>query len=83
MPMPARATPIGRPMASTDPKARMRMTMAKARPSSSEDGGLKSPNALPPNSIRSPWTVGWRSSTWRPTALASLTLWSLGSSSRA
>ena len=30
VPMPASATPIGRPMASTEPKARIRMTMAKA-----------------------------------------------------
>ena len=41
MPMPARATPMGRPIASTEPKARIRMTMAKARPSTSEDGRLE------------------------------------------
>jgi hypothetical protein len=37
-PMPARAIPIGRPMASTDPKARIKTMMAKAMPSSSELG---------------------------------------------
>ena len=37
-PMPNRATPIGRPMASTDPNARMRMKMAKAKPTDSVDG---------------------------------------------
>src|SRR5215212_6347699 len=35
--MPARATLTGRPMARTEPKAKIRMTMAKARPSSSEE----------------------------------------------
>ena len=32
MPSPNRAMPIGRPMASTDPKARMRMITAAMRP---------------------------------------------------
>ena len=58
MPMPARATPMGRPMASTEPKARIRMTIAKARPRTSEDGGLNVSKALPPYSMRSPSTVG-------------------------
>ena len=32
---------MGRPIASTEPKATIRMTMAKARPSASEDGRLE------------------------------------------
>ena len=36
--MPARATPIGRPMASTDPNAMIRMMIAKPNPSASDDG---------------------------------------------
>ena len=38
MPMPKSATPTGRPMASTDPNATIKMTMANARPSVSDDG---------------------------------------------
>ena len=34
--MPPRATPIGRPMATTDPKAAMRMKMANATPRTSD-----------------------------------------------
>ena len=41
-PMPASAVPMGRPMASTEPKATMRTMMAKARPSVSELGGSNS-----------------------------------------
>ncbi len=65
MPMPARATLMGRPMASTDPKARTRMTMAKATPSSSDDGGSNSPKMAPPSSICRPACSGmasWMSS---------------------
>ena len=53
-PMPASAVPTGKPMASTEPKARMRTMMAKAKPSVSELGGSKSAKTWPP------------SSTWRP-----------------
>ena len=56
--MPARATPIGRPIASTEPKAMIRMTMAKPMPSASDDGTSNSANACPPSSIRSPSTSG-------------------------
>ncbi len=44
-PIPPRATPIGSPIARTEPNAVMRMTMAKARPSSSESGGSNSTNS--------------------------------------
>ena len=67
MPMPARATPMGRPIDSTDPKARMRMTMANARPSASEAGGSNSLKSLPPNSMRSPSRVGAMSLMSAPT----------------
>ncbi len=46
--MPEMATPIGRPMASTEPKATTRITMAKARPRDSVEGSSNSPNAPPP-----------------------------------
>ena len=49
---------MGRPMASTDPKARTRMTMAKATPNSSELGGSNSPKMAPPSSIWTPSIVG-------------------------
>ncbi len=40
--IPARATPIGRPMASTEPKATTRITMAKAMPRASVEGSSNS-----------------------------------------
>ena len=43
--MPASATPMGRPMASTEPKAMMRMMMAKPMPSASDDGTSNSAKA--------------------------------------
>ena len=57
-PMPTRATPMGRPMASTDPKATIRMTMANARPSSSAVGSSKSAKMNPPSSMVSPSISG-------------------------
>ena len=54
-PMPARAMPTGRPIARTDPKARMRTMIAKASPSSSELGTSNSARMPPPISI---WTPG-------------------------
>ena len=45
--MPARATPMGRPMASTEPKAMIRMMMAKPMPSASDDGTSNSAKACP------------------------------------
>ena len=50
---------MGRPMASTEPKATTRITTAKARPRVSEEGSSNSPKALPP------------SSTWRPACVGS------------
>src|SRR5947208_2205895 len=38
--MPASATPIGRPMASTEPKATTRITTANAMPSVADDGDV-------------------------------------------
>ena len=57
-PMPNSATPTGRPMASTDPNATIRMMMAKARPNSSADGCSNSAKRKPPSSTRSPSTSG-------------------------
>ena len=56
--MPARAIPIGRPMASTDPKARIKTMMAKAIPSSSELGTSNVAKICPPIAI-------WRPSIFR------------------
>ena len=56
--MPARATPIGSPIASTEPKAMIKMTIAKPRPSASDDGTSNSAKACPPSSIRTPVGVG-------------------------
>ena len=57
-PMPKRATPTGRPIASTDPKATIKMMMAKARPNSSAEGCSNSAKRNPPSSTRSPSTSG-------------------------
>jgi hypothetical protein len=65
MPMPASATPTGRPIASTEPKATMRMTMAKASPRISDDGSSNSAKAAPPTSSSTPGMSGawaWMSS---------------------
>ncbi len=69
-PMPPRATPMGRPMASTEPNATIRMTMANARPNSSDDGGSNSLNMLPPYSTRTPSMPGCRSRTELPNSMA-------------
>ncbi len=58
MPMPNRATPMGRPMASTEPKARIRITMAKARPITSLDGSSNSAKTQPPSSTSMPSISG-------------------------
>ena len=50
--MPARATPIGSPIASTEPKAMIKITIAKPSPSASDDGTSNSAKAIPPSSIR-------------------------------
>ena len=60
-PMPNRAVRMGRPMASTEPKAISRMTMAAMRPIASVlPGGRRVVKMSPPPS------------TWRPGPLASL-----------
>ncbi len=56
--IPASATPIGSPIASTEPKAMIKMMIANPNPSASDDGTSNSANACPPNSIRSPSTTG-------------------------
>ena len=58
MPMPNNATPTGRPMASTEPNARIRMTMAKPRPRASDDGCSNSAKMNPPISMRRPSMSG-------------------------
>jgi len=42
--IPATAIPIGNPMASTEPNARIRITMANPSPSTSDSGGWNSAN---------------------------------------
>ena len=57
-PMPANAVPTGSPMASTEPKATMRMITAKARPNSSADGCSNSAKRKPPSSTFTPSISG-------------------------
>ena len=58
MPRPNSAVPMGSPMASTEPKARMRMMTAAMMPRISLSGSTNSPNRSPPYSISRPSTVG-------------------------
>ena len=53
-PIPARATLMGKPMASTDPNASTRMMMAKPTPMASDEGASKSAKMPPPSSISTP-----------------------------
>ena len=78
--IPARATPMGRPIASTEPKAMIRMMMAKPMPSASDDGTSNSAKAAPPSSIRRPSTSGMASLIWRPTSAVSSNVASKGAS---
>lgn len=48
------ATPIGKPIASTEPKAKIRITMANATPINSDCGGSNAANDELPNSICTP-----------------------------
>ncbi len=57
-PIPNRATPTGRPIASTEPNARIRITIAKATPSTSDDGSSNSAKTNPPSSTSRPSTSG-------------------------
>ena len=52
--IPANATPIGNPIASTEPNAMIKMMIANPRPRASDDGTSNSANACPPSSIRTP-----------------------------
>ena len=56
--MPASATPTGSPIASTEPKATIKMMIANPRPRASEEGTSNSANACPPSSIRNPSVLG-------------------------
>ena len=58
MPMPNRATPTGNPIARTEPNATIRMTIANARPRTSEDGSSNSAKMNPPSSTCSPSISG-------------------------
>ena len=69
---PASAIPIGRPIASTDPKARISTTIANARPMSSVSGGASSARAAPPTSTRKPSTAGMSSMISAPMAADSV-----------
>ena len=55
---PASATPIGSPIASTEPNDTIRTTIANAKPINSDSGGSNSPSAAPPISIRRPSMEG-------------------------
>ena len=76
-PTPATAIPIGRPIASTDPNARISTTTANARPISSDSGGWNSANTDPPISVRRPSIFGSSSSIVTPIAADSVSLMSL------
>ncbi len=67
-PTPNRAMPMGNPMASTEPNARMSTMMAKPRPMSSDDGGSNLASIAPPISTVSPSTVGTRALISVPTS---------------
>ena len=54
MPIPTTAVTIGRPMATTDPNAISRMTMAASKPNASDAGMAPVWNGLPPNSTSTP-----------------------------
>ncbi len=61
VPTPARATPMGIPIAITDPNETTRITMAKAKPISSLSGGSNSASTAPPISTVSPSSSGMSS----------------------
>ena len=83
MPMPMSATATGRPIASTDPKATMRMITAKARPMASELGSSNSAKMNPPSSTRRPSMSGTSSRTATRTSAASAKSTSSGNSTLA
>ena len=57
-PTPPSATAMGRPIARTEPKARINTMMAKARPMNSVLGGSNTASAVPPGSTSRPSMVG-------------------------
>ena len=65
--IPDSATPMGSPMARTEPNATTRITMAKARPSASDSGSSNSPKAAPPSSTCTPSISG--KSSWSGAAI--------------
>ena len=68
--MPKRATPTGRPMASTEPNETIRITMAKARPMISLEGSSNSAKPCPPISTCRPSSSGALASRSAPTSWA-------------
>ena len=58
----------------------IRMKIANARPSSSDDGGSNSAKTWPPISICTPLTDGISSSIWLPTSVVSSNDMSWGTS---
>ncbi len=66
---------MGRPMASTEPKAMIKMTIAKPTPMASDDGASNSAKYWPPSSTSSPSTSGAasRSSSAYPSASVACT----------
>jgi hypothetical protein len=65
MPRPNSAMPIGRPIASTEPKATIRMMTAAMMPRSSLSGSSNLPNGSPPYSSCTPAGVGCSSPKFR------------------
>ncbi len=65
---PNTATPIGSPIANTEPVAKIKMTTAKASPMSSDSGGSNPARASPPISTRRPSSSGIRSRISSPIA---------------
>ena len=58
VPTPPSATAMGRPIASTEPKAKISTTIANDRPINSEDGGTNRASGAPPISILVPSIFG-------------------------
>ena len=81
--IPANATPIGNPIANTEPKAMIKMITANPRPSASDDGTSNSANACPPSSIRTPSADGMAARISSPMATVSSNVASDGASNSA
>ncbi len=73
---PTTAVPIGRPIASTEPKARIRMIIAAINPYSSEAGSSNSPKISPPYSIVNPSMATSSSNSWTSSEKSRISVWS-------